>query len=130
MLKVSVSTISESKIFPPEKLAGKSSKRAAAVMVTSSETWWEYGSRVAVAVGISEDEEKSSRTDNDRIFWVMRPPWVKKVRIEKSMKKVLSFSKNPGAFLSELSSARFLEPNPKISPRDEDRFELSDARRA
>ena len=100
MLKVSVSTISETKIFPPVNVAGKSSKRAtAASIMTSSDSWWKYGS-----VALLEEKVKSSRIANDRIFWVMRPPWVKEVRMKKSMKNILNFSQSPGAFLSELSS--------------------------
>ena len=59
----------------------------------------------------------------------MRPPWVKEVRMQKNIKNVFNFSKNPGAFLSELSSATLLERGNGISPtRDDDLFELSDAR--
>ena len=58
----------------------------------------------------------------------MRPPWVKEVRMQKSIKNVFNFSKNPGAFLSELSSATLFERGTGILPRDDDLFKLFDAR--
>ena len=94
-------------------------------MVTSFDAWWKYGS--SVAVGLLEGKAKSSRIAIDHIFWVMRPPWVKEVRMRKSIKNDLNFSNNPGAFLSE-SLARSDPRLSRISPtRDDDRLQLSDA---
>ena len=51
-----------------------------------------------------KEKSKSLRMANDRIFWVMRSPWARVVRIAKIIKIIFNFSKNPGIFFLESSS--------------------------